>query len=190
MTKTFMEILDEEEIDLAVGPFASFLIPPGSHDGDRTWSRYAYGYDAAFRELFETAWQAWPRRDYLVEPVIFTGRHALELAMKDAADRLSWHTGELVKFLGHSLSERWEELLRQLRLAEYSTLDEWTAHCSKIIAELHTLDPDGMRFRYPNDKANEPFVNSKVELEDFGRAYWHISTYCDAVTTMVQESDG
>lgn len=104
MTKTFMEILDEEEIDLAVGPFASFLIPPGSHDGDRTWSRYAYGYDAAFRELFETAWQAWPRRDYLVEPVIFTGRHALELAMKDAADRLSWHTGELVKFLGHCLA--------------------------------------------------------------------------------------
>ena len=66
--------------------------------------------------------------------------------------------------------------------------DSWTERCHLQIDHINQFDPKGEHFRYPYDTEGKPFEFTQVELEGLIKAHISISTYCDAVVSMHQES--
>ena len=124
------------------------------HDSD---SKIAAGYRRAADLIVE----AWPeeRFDPLLAPVILLYRHAIELELKTAirmAERAKSHAGLPHRDLstlnewfknkaGHRLAVLRDDLAGSLVALSAEPMDPTV---SKLIEELHTIDPGGETFRY------------------------------------------
>jgi hypothetical protein len=175
------------EVDRLPSPFREFVFRKSDKPGRAQWKYFAYGYFHAFEELAEKALERWPSGDYLGFPLFFVARHSIELAMKATTVELAEHNGSQVHLEGHRLDELWAQLLDEGGKAGFGTDDEYTYHCGDVVAHLHAFDPTGERFRYPAAKSGLPFIGADLDLEGLVRGHWLLTTYCDAISTMLSE---
>jgi hypothetical protein len=150
----------------------------------QTTAYYAHAYANAFERLVMVALGIYPRSEYLRLPLFFLARHSAELHLKEVIQEYSAATGlpyEAAKI--HSLVTLWNKVKI---LVQGMHDDEWSAHVGKLICHLHDFDPDGQRFRYPEDNAGKPFDGTRVELERLAHAHGSITLWCEAVCDMLQ----
>lgn len=112
---------------------------------------YSNGFRHGATELVKVVISGHGIVDYLVFPIIFLYRHAVEVALKElirSASRLL-DTGEDFE-THHNLDKLWK-VCRPLLEKVDSDVPTLDAVAEKIQA-LHDLDPDSFHFRYPEDK--------------------------------------
>lgn len=114
-------------------------------------------------------------------------RHAVELTIKSAIVEYARSAGETPSIAAHGLIHLWKELQRQISRAGYNVDDEWTLYCTKLIDHLHSVDPDGERFRYPTSRTGAPFALTHVELRELAVAHWRIAMNCDGSISMLHD---
>ena len=120
------------------------------------WILYKMAYEEAARVLIERA-SSGKDQDFLIYPIIFSARHAIELGFKDII-RLGNELLEKDKTspIGHDLLELWQEIRDQLAAIETEDSDDDIRSFEALLAQLHTIDPRSITFRYPSDTQNRP----------------------------------
>ena len=176
------ELLDEAASFEMPGHLQRFLHrerPPS--ESERTLSYYSYSYELAFLQLAASVKGRWHRNDLMMAPLFYLGRHSMELHLKYAIEEYSGYTGEGGKYTGHDLLALWNELRRQIMLADVGDDgDEWNKHVDRLIKHIHAIDPKGDSFRYPHSISGKVFDYTRVEFEGLVKAHQHITGYCGA----------
>jgi hypothetical protein len=168
-----------------------FIEAAAEHDPDQismTLGYMAYAYGRAFTEFAAGALDDWPKKNYIVQPMVYLARHSMELYLK-------WAIGAYQDFLGdftekadhHNLARLWNTLIKLLAAAGAPTEDENSKHCLQLLNHINQIDPDGEQFRYPHKKNGEAFELAKVNLEGLVKAHWHVSTYAEAYVDMIPD---
>lgn len=150
----------------------------------QTTAYYAHAYANAFERLVMEALSIYPRSEYLRLPLFFLARHSAELHLKEVVRDYSLSAGlpyEAAKV--HSLVTLWN---MANKLVPIVPEDGWSAHVGKLIHHFHNFDPDGQRFRYPEDNDGKPFDGTRVELERLAHAHGSITLWCEGVCDMLQ----
>lgn len=94
-------------------------------------------------------------------------------------------TDEIASKLGtHSLQALWDQLGEYMSRWGVPNTDEWGVFCTKLIAHMHDVDPDGERFRYPSNRKGETFELTMLDVEELVRAEWHLTMYLDGCCEM------
>jgi hypothetical protein len=98
----------------------------------------AYAYGRAFTEFAEGALDDWPKKNYIVQPMVYLARHSMELYLK-------WAISEYQHFLGdysektdhHNLRKLWNALVK-LRAAAGTPIDDTVSkHCLKLLNHIN-----------------------------------------------------
>lgn len=130
------------------------------------WVGYMGGYLRAGHRLVEHVVATGREQDYLVYPIVFAYRHHLELKLKYLIRTARQVVGEPGAFQRiHRLEPLWRvcrPLLRRLFSGPDADLDAAEA----LICELDALDPDGMVFRYPEDRDGAPSLDPDLRHLD------------------------
>lgn len=160
---------------------------------DGGWEGYAEGYRLAAERLVEHVVRTNEDQDFLVYPVVFLYRHALELRMK-----------QVIK-LGGSLLDTGDDFedahdLRRLWQASSSILEGiWPESVGDhkavddLLCQLDELDPDSYRFRYPVGparKGREPSLSADLRhigLSNFADRMEGLVGFFDAAVTGIHE---
>src|SRR6185503_9498363 len=123
------------------------------------WSFFADGYKLAADMLVDQI-EGIPPEDCLIGPALFLYRHWIELKLKELIISLNvFSATEITRPNHHDLNELWHRVKSNLHnLRGSGTPDKRYALLEARIKELHKLDPDGYRFRYP--------VNTRSEITD------------------------
>jgi hypothetical protein len=135
-----------------------------------TFAEYATAYQRAADCLVDAVVAGQQSADTLVYPILYSYRHALELALKDAnlktesairsriemgrlAGEIALSPGEIEKELvGHGIGDLTFRLRR--RLSDLVELEILPLHIMAIGAALHAFDQDAQRLRYPSRNKN------------------------------------
>ena len=119
------------------------------------WVIYQHGYELAAKLLMERT-ASGKDQDFLIYPILFTARQAIELGLKEImllGTRLSGRSDSYPKT--HDLELLWEnakDLLIEAGNADSDSTDSFEA----LLKEVHAADPGSMTFRYPVDKQDSP----------------------------------
>lgn len=151
----------------------------------QTTGYYAHAYANAFERLVTEAIRIWPQSEYLRLPLFFLARHAAELHLKQVIQEYAAATGNPSDATGHSLVALWN---KAAKLVQVPQGDDWSAHIGRLIQHLHDFDPDGQRFRYPEDIVGTPFDGTRVELERLAHAHGSITLWCEGACDMLHAS--
>lgn len=152
----------------------------------QTTGYYAYAYAGAFERLIMVAIHSWPQADYLRLPAFFLARHSAELHLKEVIQDYCAATGNLYDAAGiHSLVSLWNRVTKLMPIVPE---DEWSAHVGRLIQHMHDFDPDGQRFRYPENNDGVPFLHTRVELEQLANAHGTITLWCEGAMDMLSAS--
>jgi hypothetical protein len=155
-----------------------------------TTSYMAYAYGKAFTEYAERALDDWPKKDYIIQPMIYIARHSMELYLW-AIREYQTHLGDFSeKTDHHRLVKLWNSLIKLMKKAGAPTDDEHSKHCLRLLNHINETDPDGEQFRYPHSKEGETFELAKVDLEELVKAHYLVSTYAEGAVMMIPELAG
>jgi hypothetical protein len=83
----------------------------------------------------------------------------------------------------------WNEAKKQVAWRNTPAEDAWSTHVGRLIQHLHDFDPDGQRFRYPEDNKGRPFHQTRIELEQLAKAHGNITLWCGAAGDILQAED-
>ena len=158
--------------------------PPSFFHADLLY--FAYCYDRAFESLWDACFDETRRRWHsdLLYPLLFVCRQSIELWLKTTVAAFS---PDGPKPKGHDLRRLWRELLEALAEAGQPTDDRFTESVGGLLHALNVHDERGDRFRYPTSLDASAYPESRADLEKLFSAHYKITTYCDAVHTMVEE---
>lgn len=147
---------------------------------------FAYCYDRAFESLWDACRDETLRRGHsnLLYPLLFVCRQSIELWLKAALSAFS-PDGPLPT--GHDLRRLWQDLVAALNEGGQPADDDFTASVDRLLNTLDLHDARGDRFRYPTSLDASAYPESDADLEGLYSAHYKITTYCDAVHTMVEE---
>lgn len=109
------------------------------------------GYMSAGEALVEDCRRNPQERHFMVYPILFAYRHAIELAMKWI---LTMYGGYNANDIAHHDLWRLWKLCREVIGAAGD--EEATDAVEKIVKEMHDLDKSALAFRYGIDRNNEP----------------------------------
>ncbi|MGH6673530.1 MAG: hypothetical protein ACRECV_16380 [Xanthobacteraceae bacterium] len=152
-----------------------------------TMGYMAYAYGRAFEEFAVGALNAWPKKDYIAQPMCYLARHSMELWLKHAIKEYQEFLGDYSADIDHhNLMKLWNALM-ELRSAAGAEESDYAKYIGKLLNHLNEIDPDGEQFRYPHTKAGQAFKLAKVELEGLLKAYWHVSRYAEASVEMIPD---
>jgi len=155
-------------------PSDSFLALPsdwratanlGSVAGD--WDAYIIGYKRG-ADMFATATiEAGTHSEFLVFPVLFLNHHYVELQLK----RLLFEGRALLDQDPaydqiHDLKALWADCKPLLERVFPESTPGDTAVVTRLIDELHSLDPGSLAFRYPVGKSGKPTIPPQVPSLD------------------------
>ncbi|RWQ69327.1 MAG: hypothetical protein EOS85_29375 [Mesorhizobium sp.] len=142
-------------------PFFEFVGDPDWNaciGGQGEEENYVDGYIEAAIELVDAIIekQMFSKRDTLVLPILYNARHAIELALKFATDRLV--EAHVINGNGrkrdHDIKAHWD------RLSEAGLGDEklakTVAALKPFIESLSRIDSDGQELRYHRNRDNDP----------------------------------
>ncbi|MCA0035062.1 hypothetical protein [Mesorhizobium sp. B263B2A] len=173
-----------DELDAIPGKLKKFLQShPNGPEYNKTWEYFASAYSRIFDKLATEALANWPSSEVAHEVLFYLCRHSLELSLKNAI--LGCSEPELPDLNGHSLLQLWSRLQALVRDHGFTSDEDWTNHCGRLIQHIHDVDPDGERFRYPTDKDHKRFLFTKMDLEGLAVAHWHIGMVAEANVEMV-----
>jgi hypothetical protein len=110
------------------------------------------GYMSAGEALVEDCRRNPQERHFLIYPIFFTYRHALELAMKWILTMYGGYDANDVTH--HDLWQLWKLCREVIDVAGSS--DGSTDIVETIVKEMHDLDKSALAFRYGMDKNNKP----------------------------------
>jgi hypothetical protein len=186
-----IDALVQGELGKIPSQLTSFIEQAARNDPNKismTWEYMAYAYGRAFTEFAETALDDWPKKDYIVQPMVYLARHSMELYLKRVILGYQEYLGDRADAIDHhSLTKLWNTLVKLLAAAGAPTDDEYSKYCLKLLNHINQTDPDGEQFRYPHNKAGEEFKLAKVELEGLVKAHWHVSSYAEAMVDMIPD---
>ena len=105
--------------------------------------------------LVDSAGQASPDRHFLVYPILFNYRHALEVAINYTIEQYGSYVGVYLdeKDLNHNLYKLWglcKEVI--LQLGGENDEDQTLQAVEQIVKDFHDIDRNGEAFRYPRNK--------------------------------------
>jgi hypothetical protein len=166
----------------------------GRNGGPYDFFAYSLGYFHAAKNLAQARNENSPLVDLQVYPLVFTFRHAVELALKDLAASLPrlWDEKDEVK-LTHDLLDNWQVVrLYITRPPVFDPTDAIVPAIDRIISDLIAIDPTGQAFRFPEARNGNRFLQdtSIINIEVISEAvdtvseameYWHMvaSEYWD-----------
>jgi hypothetical protein len=183
--------LVEGELERIPAQLKTFIHEGAKDDPDQIFMNLgymAYAYGRASTEFAEGALDDWPKKNYIVQPMVYLARHSMELHLKSAIPEYQDYLGDHTeKTEHHSLTKLWNTLVKLLTAAGAPTNDEYSKYCLKLLNHINQTDPDGEQFRYPHNKAGEAFELAKVDLERLVKAHWHVSTYAEGSVEMIPE---
>ena len=153
-----------------------------------TMSYMAYAYGKGFTEYAARALDDWPKKDYIIQPMVYLARHSMELYLKWAINEYQDYLGDYSEETDHhGLIKLWNSLIKLMEKAGAPTDSEYSKHCLRLLNHINETDPDGEQFRYPHDKEGEPFELAKVDLEELVKAHYLVSTYADGAVMTIPE---
>ncbi|MEE8167729.1 MAG: hypothetical protein V3T58_02510 [Candidatus Hydrothermarchaeales archaeon] len=120
--------------------------------GEGNWNIYAEGYKRAGDWLFERVNQGRADQDFVVYPIVFLYRHAIELKLKwiiEIGGRLIDEPRDLR--ISHDLIALWKECREILEKVWSEGSSDTLDTAEKIINQFSKEDPESMTFRYPVD---------------------------------------
>lgn len=143
---------NQQQVTVAADDFSRFFL---MRDG------YRKSADALVQQAIEDFREA----DYLVFPIVFLYRHALELNLKYIINHYGHHVGIDPIWNTHEFERLWPKFLEVLD--GFGTLDPDQADriVGGIIAEFGNLDPRSFSFRYPRDNQGTPVPLAKDRLD-------------------------
>jgi hypothetical protein len=186
-----VDALTVGEVGQMPAQLKQFIQKGAQDDPDQIFMKLGYmahAYGSAFTQLAESALEDWPKKNYIVQPMVYLARHSMELYLK-------WAIREYQEFLGdyseksdhHNLMKLWNSLTKLLTAAGAPTDTEYSKHCLKLLNHINQIDPDGEQFRYPHKKDGEAFELAKVNLEELVKAHWHVSGSAEAYVEMIPD---
>jgi hypothetical protein len=139
----------------APGPNIRLNACVGWNGGPADFCRYSSGYFLAGQRLVESVENDSMRCvDLLVYPIVMVYRHGVETALKYLRRRLPVLFVEPTEFkLDHDIKVKWKAVRGYLERLKGSAGPGELNKIEKAINNLVELDPNGMVFRYPEDKA-------------------------------------
>lgn len=115
-----------------------------------TISYMAYAYGKGFTEYAERALDDWPKKDYIIQPMVYLARHSMELYLKWAINEYQNYLGDFSeKTDHHGLIKLWNTLIKLMEKAGAPTDTDYSKHCLRLLNHINETDPDGEQFRYP-----------------------------------------
>ena len=120
------------------------------------WNFFADGYKLAADMLVDQI-EGNAREDCLIAPVLFLYRHWIEIKLKELIVSLNvFSVTEITRPNHHNLYQLWSTVKSNLHcLRDSGSQDDRFILLDARIKELHNLDPDGYRFRYPVDTRSQ-----------------------------------
>jgi hypothetical protein len=157
------------------------LFGPGPHDmlnacvgengGPASFGKIGTGYFIAGRKLIESVIDEDRHLDQLIYPVVFCYRHGVELYLKHLIKELDRISKTKPIELNHRLSENFKNVKdgfeNLLDPEEHKSLFE---QIGAVVKYLGDVDPEGMAFRYHEDKNGTPYLNgiTHINIVRFG----------------------
>jgi hypothetical protein len=140
--------------------------------GDSEWNacigrqgaeeNYIDGYIEAALELATAVIEKrmYGKRDTLVMPILYTARHAVELALKFAANKLN-DMGVLMRVhqKNHNILSHWD-LLHSSELGD-EALRECVAALKRYVISLSAIDEDGQELRYSENRDGQKSLSDR-----------------------------
>lgn len=154
-------------------------------------SIYRIAYQEAVEKLIDSACR---RDDYMIYPVLFCARQAIELGLKELSLLVDVPDGYLHT---HRLSELWTDIESQPK-AQPLLDDNQTPHFIRLLHEFEQLDPNSFRFRYHETKSGDPAhdANSKknklpgvIDVRQLHRTLAAIFRYLDGAVAWLSNED-
>jgi hypothetical protein len=138
----------------APGPNIRLNACVGWNGGPPDFSRYSAGYFLAGQRLVESVESDSMRCvDLLVYPIVMVYRHGVETALKYLRQRLPILFDDPTEFkLNHDIMVNWKAVRSYLSRLEGSAEPSELDQIEKTLKDLVEFDPNGMVFRYPEDK--------------------------------------
>lgn len=159
-----------------------------SNDG---MSRHVHiwdGYMSAGEALVEDCRQNPQERHFLIYPILFTYRHALELAMKWVLTMYGGYAFEDIAH--HDLWQLWKRCREVIDTAgqDDGSMDTVQA----IIKEMHDLDKSALAFRYGVDKNNKPpkLPGERYDLENIRDVMLGVAHFFNGADGMLSDLAG
>lgn len=159
------------------GPNAELNACVGTNGGPYDFQHYAIGYFLAGRQVATAALADQLQIDLFVYPLVFLYRQAVELALKHLVTVLPPVYGEEGKYHAtHKLLDNWTivrgYLERRPEFGRAASIPTFEA----ILHDFVDLDPKGEAFRFPEERAGVPFLQSTthINLEVFSHAMQYV----------------
>jgi hypothetical protein len=159
-----------------------------SNDGIARHVHIWDGYMSAGEALVEDCRRNPQERQFLVYPILFAYRHAIELAMKWI---LTMYGGQIGNDIAHhDLWQLWK-LCRQV-IDRAGDGDGATDIVEKIVKEMHDLDKSALAFRYGIDKNNKSpkLPDGHYDLENIRDAMTGVGHFFDGTDGMLSDLAG
>lgn len=99
-----------------------------------TLSYMAFAYGKAFTNYAEIALDDWPKKSYIIQPMVYLARHSMELYLK-------WAIGAYEEFTGddseetnhHGLVKLWNSLIKLMEKAGAPTDTQLSKQCLRLL---------------------------------------------------------
>lgn len=157
-----------------------------------SWYHYLEGYQEAIRILLDRGEsEGTVAQDPLVFPIVFLGRHLIELRLKELVGTGNRCLDVDENAFGHDLRNLWQSGRRAIVNA-WPTTSRSESHLSfmdDFVAALVALDPQSTSFRYPTNPDGLPSLPEdlrKISLRVFVERVDRASSLLDAATVGIQ----
>jgi len=149
--------LIESELGRLPAKLKPFIQKIGKDDPDNkifmTLSFMGYAYGEAFTQLAESALDDWPKKNYIVQPMLYLARHSMELNLKWVISTYQEYLNDYTeKTDHHSLTKLWNTLTTLLLTAGAPTDIDYSKHCLKLLITLAGTTPMASDFGIPTTK--------------------------------------
>jgi len=161
------------------------------------WHAFAWGYKRAADILAEHVSAAVSGGDLIIYPIVFLYRHHLELTLKDIIRRGNELLDAPVSQRGnHSLGELWKDCRSMLERAgmpvDIPEVPE-AVPFETCIEEFERLDPQGVSFRYPEEKSGTPILLpglDSIDLSNLRKVVERMSFFLEITRDAIVERTG
>lgn len=143
----------------------------------------------AAEELIDAAESGRREPFYVIYPILFNYRHAVELAMKWIISRYGRHTNlQVDEITHHNLWDLWK-ICRDI-IIEIGGEDDAVSVVELIIKDLHDIDKTSMNFRYALNKKGtlNKLPEGMIDLSNIREVMQGVSHFFDGADGQLNET--
>lgn len=125
------------------------------------------GYRKSADALVDQALDDWREAAYLIYPILFLYRHALELNLKYIINVYGHHVGVAPIWNSHDFNVLWPRFLEVLEGFGTDDPDRADQIVGGVVAQFGNVDPGSFSHRYPCDRFGNPIplAQDRMNLE-------------------------